>query len=61
MLELGSGGEHLSPAEYHEKMGQSDTVIVDVRNAYEAAIGRCNSPVQSLFNRRFNPYLIAWK
>ncbi|GMI28877.1 hypothetical protein TeGR_g12088 [Tetraparma gracilis] len=35
---------HLEPAEYHEKMKESDTVIIDVRNHYEAIIGRFDPP-----------------
>ena len=37
---LAMGGVHLRPQEYHEKMQEKETVIVDVRNSYEAAIGR---------------------
>ena len=37
-------GVHLQPAEYHEKLAQSDTVVIDVRNHYEAAIGRFSAP-----------------
>ena len=37
---LAKGGVHLRPKEYHEKMQEKDTVIVDVRNSYEAEIGR---------------------
>ncbi|GMI24705.1 hypothetical protein TeGR_g1883, partial [Tetraparma gracilis] len=36
---LDQGGVHLEPKEYHEKMKEKNTVIVDVRNAYEAEIG----------------------
>jgi len=38
------GGTHLEPTEYHKKMCESDTVIIDVRNHYEANIGRFNPP-----------------
>ena len=38
--QLGPGGEHLEPADYHEKLGQDNTVVIDVRNNYEAEIGR---------------------
>jgi len=36
------GGVHLEPKAYHEKLARagSDTVVVDVRNAYESDIGR---------------------
>jgi len=38
------GGTHLEPTEYHKKMCESDTVIIDVRNHYEANIGRFKPP-----------------
>lgn len=38
--DLGPGGDHLEPNEYHQKLGQSNTVVIDVRNNYEAEIGR---------------------
>ena len=34
------GGVHLAPADYHEKLKESNTVVIDVRNHYEAQIGR---------------------
>mmetsp|Transcript_25839 Transcript_25839/g.39700 ORF Transcript_25839/g.39700 Transcript_25839/m.39700 type:complete len:559 (-) Transcript_25839:169-1845(-) len=37
-------GEHLEAAEYHKAMAEPDTVIVDVRNAYESAIGNFKPP-----------------
>lgn len=37
-------GTHLEAVEYHTAMKQKDTVIVDVRNAYESAIGSFNPP-----------------
>jgi len=37
-------GVHLQPADYHEKLAQEDTVVIDVRNHYEAAIGRFAPP-----------------
>jgi predicted sulfurtransferase len=37
-------GEHLEAAEYHEAMMDKDTVIIDVRNAYESAIGSFRPP-----------------
>lgn len=39
------GGTHLEPTEYHQKMCEKDTVIIDVRNHYEANIGRFAPPV----------------
>lgn len=41
---LANGGVHLNAEDYHEKMKQENTVIVDVRNTYEAAIGRFQPP-----------------
>ena len=38
------GGVHLDATEYHETMKQKDTVIIDVRNAYESAIGHFQPP-----------------
>ena len=37
-------GKHLEAVEYHETMKQKDTVIIDVRNAYESAIGHFAPP-----------------
>jgi predicted sulfurtransferase len=37
---LAKGGVHLPPKEYHAKMKETNTVIVDVRNSYEAEIGK---------------------
>lgn len=37
-------GVHLEPQDYHNKMKEDDTVIIDVRNHYEAAIGHFNPP-----------------
>jgi predicted sulfurtransferase len=36
--------EHLEADEYHSVMQDPETVIIDVRNAYESAIGAFNSP-----------------
>jgi len=35
------GGTHLEPEDYHKKMCESDTVIIDVRNHYEANVSSC--------------------
>lgn len=35
-----SGGVHLAPRDFHQMLCQQNTVVVDVRNHYEAAIGR---------------------
>jgi hypothetical protein len=37
-------GRHLEPEEYHKKIQEKDTVIIDVRNHYEAAIGHFKPP-----------------
>jgi predicted sulfurtransferase len=37
---LDKGGIHLEPNEYHEMLKQENAVVIDVRNHYEAAIGR---------------------
>jgi len=35
-----NGAVHLSAKEYHEKLKEDNTVVIDVRNTYEAEIGR---------------------
>jgi len=37
-------GTHLEADEYHAAMAEKDTVIIDVRNAYESAIGSFQPP-----------------
>ena len=37
-------GEHLEAIDYHKKMQEKDTVIIDVRNAYESDIGHFQPP-----------------
>ena len=37
-------GQHLEPADYHKKMTEDNTVMIDVRNHYEAQIGRFDPP-----------------
>ena len=37
-------GTHLEPKDYHKKLAENNTVIIDVRNHYEAAIGRFVPP-----------------
>mmetsp|Transcript_20447 Transcript_20447/g.50824 ORF Transcript_20447/g.50824 Transcript_20447/m.50824 type:complete len:554 (-) Transcript_20447:199-1860(-) len=37
-------GKHLDAIEYHKKMQEKDTVIIDVRNAYESDIGHFQPP-----------------
>ena len=41
---IGKTGVHLEPEDYHVKMGEKDTVIIDVRNHYEANIGKFVPP-----------------
>jgi len=38
------GGTHLEPEDYHKKMEEGNTVIIDVRNHYEAQIGKFQPP-----------------
>ena len=42
-----SSAQHVEALEYHRMMEQPDTVIIDVRNAYESAIGHFNPPVSA--------------
>jgi predicted sulfurtransferase len=37
-------GTHLEPGEYHRKLGEPNTVVIDVRNHYEASIGHFEIP-----------------
>ena len=41
-LEL--GGTHLTPQQFHDSMQEKDSVIIDVRNFNETAIGRFQPP-----------------
>lgn len=41
---LKMGGTHLEPQAYHEKLQESNTVVIDVRNSYEAQIGHFMPP-----------------
>ena len=38
-------GKHLEADEYHKAMEDPETVIIDVRNAYESAIGNFQPPL----------------
>ncbi len=38
------GGVHLPPPKFHEKLQEPNTVVIDVRNSYEAEIGRFEPP-----------------
>lgn len=40
------GGIHLDPKEYHEMLNNSNAVVIDVRNHYEAAIGRFDGQME---------------
>ena len=42
---LGQGGVHLPPVEFHEKLQDTNSVVIDVRNAYEYDIGRFDGQV----------------
>ena len=48
-------GIHLEPKDYHQKLGESNTVIIDVRNHYEAAIGRFVPPQDKGEGATLNP------
>ena len=37
-------GTHLEPTAYHQKLAEPNTIIIDVRNHYEAAIGHFHVP-----------------
>jgi len=41
---LGKGGIHVKPSEWTERSSRADTVMIDVRNANETAIGRFKPP-----------------
>ncbi|KAL7536831.1 hypothetical protein ACHAWF_005575 [Thalassiosira exigua] len=41
------GGVHLEAKEYHEMLKRNDAVVIDVRNHYEAAIGRFDGQVEA--------------
>lgn len=43
---LSKGGVHLEPNEFHKRLEDEGTVVVDVRNHYEALIGRFNGQEQ---------------
>lgn len=42
-------GIHLDPKEYHQKLAEKDTVVIDVRNHYESIIGRFDPPGKDKF------------
>eukprot|EP00658_Telonema_sp_P-2_P072836 TRINITY_DN61929_c0_g1_i1.p3 TRINITY_DN61929_c0_g1~~TRINITY_DN61929_c0_g1_i1.p3 ORF type:complete len:137 (+),score=44.89 TRINITY_DN61929_c0_g1_i1:324-734(+) len=39
-----NSSKHLDALEYHEKLKKPDTVVIDVRNAYESDIGHFQPP-----------------
>ena len=39
-----SAGTHLEADKYHQMLQQPNTVVIDVRNAYESAIGHFQPP-----------------
>ncbi len=41
---LDMGGIHLTPQQFHDTMAEENTVVVDVRNFNETAIGRFQPP-----------------
>lgn len=45
IFEISSIGQHLSPTEFHEMIGQKDVVVVDARNGYECDIGHFEGAV----------------
>ena len=54
-----SAGTHLEATEYHEMLrtGGKDTVVIDVRNRYESAIGHFAPPTESGGARLLDPKL----
>jgi predicted sulfurtransferase len=44
---MNTNDTHLEPAAYHAKLAEPDTVVIDVRNHYEAAIGHFVPPPSS--------------
>ncbi|ETV69507.1 hypothetical protein H257_14872 [Aphanomyces astaci] len=41
---VNNGGVHLEPKQYHQKLLEDNTVVIDIRNSYEADIGRFAPP-----------------
>ena len=46
------GGVHLDAKEYHEMLKRNDAVVIDVRNHYEAAIGRFDGQMATSKKKR---------
>lgn len=40
-------GVHLEPTNYHKKLAEPNTVVIDVRNHYEAVIGHFQPPTEA--------------
>ena len=38
-------GNHLSAMEFHESLGEKDTVVIDMRNHYESEVGRFENAI----------------
>ncbi len=38
--DLSKGGTHLTPTEFHQKLNDPDTIVVDMRNHYESEVGK---------------------
>ena len=49
------GGVHLDPRDYHEMLKRDDAVVIDVRNHYEAAIGRFEGQMMGGMGGRGGP------
>jgi predicted sulfurtransferase len=44
---LERGGKHVDAKQFHELLGMDETVVVDIRNHYEAAIGRFDGQLRA--------------
>uniref|UniRef100_A0A7S4W3K2 Rhodanese domain-containing protein n=1 Tax=Alexandrium monilatum TaxID=311494 RepID=A0A7S4W3K2_9DINO len=60
---LSKGGTHLEPKDFHAKLAEPNTVVVDIRNSYEVDIGRFVPPPGTEFinpKMRRSTDLPAW-
>ena len=48
-------GVHLEPQQYHQQLADPDTVVIDVRNHYEANIGRFDPPAHGNPHKFLDP------
>ena len=48
-------GVHLEPQQYHQQLADPDTVVIDVRNHYEANIGRFDPPAKGNPHKFLDP------